>query len=290
MYDVIIIGGGPAGASAALYAVRGGLKVAVIHNNASALHKAERIQNYYGTGEVSGTALYASGIEQARSLGAEIIEDQCVFVALADIGFTVTTAKNEYISRALVIATGAARKTPNINGLKSFEGRGVSYCAVCDAFFYRKKTVAVLGAGEYAAHELATLKAVVGKTYLLTDGQTPSFEPTADGVYTAKIAEVEGDERLSKIVFEDGSELQVDGLFIALGTLGGGGLAASLGILTDKATGAIKTDEHGATNIPNLYAVGDCTVGVKQVARAVADGMATGYQLVKTLKGGSTAQ
>ena len=226
IYDVIIIGGGPAGVSAALYAVRGGLATAIIHSGSVGEYKAKR----------------------------------------------------------LVVATGAARKTVDIAGLKDYEGKGVSYCAVCDAFFYRKKRVGVIGAGEFAEHEYSAIKNVAGATYLLTDGETPSF--TADNVATDRIARVIGrDGRVGGVAFEDGTELELDGLFVAVGVLGSGAIAKSIGAFTD-INGAIITDEKGMTNVAGLYAAGDCTVGVKQVGKAVADGMTVGIALINDLKRG----
>lgn len=284
IYDVIIIGGGPAGVSAALYAVRGGLATAIIHSGSSALHRAERIENYYGSGALSGADLYDRGIEQARALGVAVIDGQATFAQTDGEVFTVSATVGEYKAKRLVVATGAARKTVDIAGLKDYEGKGVSYCAVCDAFFYRKKRVGVIGAGEFAEHEYSAIKNVAGATYLLTDGETPSF--TADNVATDRIARVIGrDGRVGGVAFEDGTELELDGLFVAVGVLSSGAIAKSIGAFTD-VNGAIITDEKGMTNVAGLYAAGDCTVGVKQVGKAVADGMTVGIALINDLKRG----
>ena len=284
IYDVIIIGGGPAGGSAALYAMRGGLATAIIHSGSSALHRAERIENYYGSGALSGADLYDRGIEQARALGVAVIDGQATFAQTDGEVFTVSATVGEYKAKRLVVATGAARKTVDIAGLKDYEGKGVSYCAVCDAFFYRKKRVGVIGAGEFAEHEYSAIKNVAGATYLLTDGETPSF--TADNVATDRIARVIGrDGRVGGVAFEGGKELELDGLFVAVGVLGSSAIAKSIGAFTD-VNGAIITDEKGMTNVAGLYAAGDCTVGVKQVGKAVADGMTVGIALINDLKRG----
>lgn len=283
-FDVAIIGGGPAGISAALYAARGGLKVAVIHSGASALHRAERIENYYGSGALSGAELYARGIEQARELGVAVIDGQATFAQTDGKTFTVNTTAGELRAKRLVAATGAARKSVNIEGLKEYEGRGVSYCAVCDAFFYRKKRVGVIGAGEFAEHEYSALKNVVGKAYLLTNGEQPSFE--ADNVERGGIARVLGrDGRVCGVMFDDGAELELDGLFVAVGVMGSGALAKSIGAFTDGG-GAIVTDKFGRTNVDGLYAAGDCTAGIKQIGKAVSDGMSVGLALINDLKRG----
>ncbi len=290
-YDVVIIGGGPAGVTAAVYCARGGLSVCVIHDGKSALMKAEKIANYYGTGEIGGAALYSSGIEQARAVGADIIEGQVVFAAFDGEYYSVEVAGaagEKYFSRRLVIATGARRVTVGIDGLAEFEGRGVSYCAVCDAFFYRNRRVAVLGDGEYAEHEYGALS-VAAERYLLTNGAKPTF--FAPNTVDKKIKRLFGSAsgRLAGVEFEDGSTLEIDGLFVALGTLGTVGLAKSMGILTD-GRGAIKVDGSGMTNLNGVYAAGDCTAGVKQIARAVADGMNVGLSVIAAAKKESEAR
>ncbi|MDE7463729.1 MAG: NAD(P)/FAD-dependent oxidoreductase [Clostridiales bacterium] len=193
IYDVVIIGGGPAGTSAALYAARGGLSVCIVHNGASALEKAERIQNFYGAGTVAGKALFETGIAQAAAVGADMIEAEVTFASRGDDNdFIITTTAGTLNAKRLVIATGASRRTLDIDGLKEYEGKGVSYCAVCDAFFCRNKRVAVVGAGEYAKHEYGALIAVASKTYILTNGETPTFCTGCDGVIEKKIKRVIG--------------------------------------------------------------------------------------------------
>lgn len=283
-FDVIIIGGGPAGASTALYAARGGLTVALLHNGLSALHRAERIENFYGAGTIGGAELYSRGLEQARAVGATVVE--CIVTSARFDGesFTVTANGGEYVGRRLVIATGAERRRADIEGLRELEGKGVSYCAVCDAFFYRKKRVGVLGAGEFAAHEYGALGGIVGEAILLTNGEKPTF--AAENVREQKIARLLRSEETGKLCgveFTDGDRLALDGLFVALGVMGSNALCKSLGVMTDEC-GAILTDEHGMTNVDGLYAAGDACVGIKQIGKAVADGVTVGTSVVADLK------
>lgn len=276
-YDVIVIGGGPAGVSAALYCARSGFSVCVIDGGASALLKAERIDNYYGTGGATGAALFVAGLDQARAAGAEILDGQVTFVS-ADDGFTVSSTAGELYGKKLIVATGASRARPkSIDG-----GAGISYCAVCDAFFYRKKRVGVIGAGAYARHEYETLAAVASSVALFTDGETPSFE--AEETYTQKITGVKRNgEKLVGVMLSDGKCVELDGLFVAIGVAGATALAKSMGILT-LGDGSIKTD-GGKTNVRGLFAAGDCTSGVKQVAKAVCDGMTAGLAAINELRG-----
>ena len=279
MARVIIIGGGPAGVSAGLYTVRGNIETIIFTQGGSALIKAEKIENYYGFPEgIGGKELYERGIESVRKLGAIVIEEE-VTEASYDGKFAVTTSKGEYRADALVIANGASRNTPKIKNIKEFEGKGVSYCAVCDAFFYRGKNVVVIGNGEYAVHEAQTLKNVTDNVTILTDGKDA---PEYDKCNTMKIMSVEGEERVEKIVFEDGSEMAVDGVFVAIGVAGGVDFARKLGALVNG--NYIAVDENMLTNVPNLYAVGDCTGGLLQVAKAVCDGAKAGISIVKNIK------
>ena len=173
MTDILIIGSGPAGISAALYAARAGMDTLVVSSGQSALFKAHMIENYYG-GSISGDELYKKGIAHAKELGVEIKEDQVVGLGF-DGDFIVTGEKSQYKAKAVIISTGSARKAPPLPGLSEFEGRGVSYCAVCDGFFHRGKNVAVLGSGTYALHEAMELSPIVESVTILTDGQAPEF-------------------------------------------------------------------------------------------------------------------
>lgn len=283
-FDVIIIGGGPAGVSAALYTVRGGISTCIIHSGESALHRAHGIENYYGAGTCSGAELYERGISQARDVGATVVCDQVTFVEYDGSGFTVSTVAHGAVRAGkLVVATGAARAKSGIAGIDAFDGKGVSYCAVCDAFFYRKKRVGVVGAGEFAAHEYGAISAVAGETYLFTDGEKPSF--AAPLTVQKKIASVYAreDGRLGGVELADGERIELDGLFIALGVMGSSALAKSVGVLTDK-NGAVVTDARGMTNIKGLYAAGDCTAGIKQVGKAVSDGLTVGMSVIADIK------
>lgn len=279
MANVIIIGGGPAGVSAGLYTLRGNIDTTIFTQGGSALVKAEKIENYYGFPEgIGGKELYEKGLESVKRLGANVIEEEVTNVDY-DGKFIVNTDKNEYRADALVIANGANRNVPRIKNIKEFEGRGVSYCAVCDAFFYRGKKTVVIGNGEYAVHEANTLEKVAESVTILTDGKDA---PEYDKCDTRKIKSIEGRDTVEKIVFEDGSEMAADGIFVALGVAGGVDLARKLGAVVNGSY--VVVDENMLTNIPNLYAAGDCTGGLLQVAKAVCDGAKAGIDINKKLK------
>ena len=283
MSNVIIVGSGPAGISAALYTVRAGLDTTIIHNGVGALAKAHAIENYYGFAlPVSGEALAMSGVEQARRLGARIIEDEITGIGFED-KLTLAGASGSYAADFVILATGSPRSAPRIPGLSEHEGQGVSYCAVCDAFFHRGKPVAVLGEGEYALHEIRALLPVVRSVTLVTDGKTPSIQvPDEVRLDTREITAVESDDAGLRIRFKTGGVLPVSGIFVAYGVAGGPELARKIGAMTEG--NRILVDPAMATNIPGLYAAGDCTGGMLQVAKAVYEGALAGTSVVKAAR------
>jgi thioredoxin reductase (NADPH) len=283
MADVIILGNGPAGISAAAYTTRAGLKTLVIGRDGGSLLKAEMIENYYGFATpISGEQLVRDGLDQASRLGAEIISDEVVGITY-DGQFVVQLKNQEYKSPALILATGSSRSTPKIEGLQRLEGHGVSYCAVCDAFFYRRKDTAVLGNGDYALHEAMELLPVVGSVTLLTNGKDPTVEiPDGITVIKKEITSFQGDAVLSSVVFADGSHLEISGVFIAVGVAGSSDLAKKLGAQIKGSS--IVVDENMQSSIPGLYAAGDCTGGMLQVAKAVYDGAKAATGVIKLLR------
>ena len=283
MANILIIGAGPAGVSAALYTARSGVETAILHHGASALQKAERIENYYGfPGGISGTELLAAGIQSAEALGISVKREEAVGISY-DGRFEIRTDRSVYTADALLLATGTARKTPANPDSTGMAGSGVSYCAVCDAFFYRGKPVAVLGGGQYALHEAETLLPLSGQVTVLTNGRPPEAEfPETIRVDTRPVARVLGAARVEGVAFADGEALACDGVFVAEGTADSASFARTLGILTDR--GRITVDAGMQTNLPGLFAAGDCVGGLLQVSKAVADGAAAGLSMVRFLK------
>lgn len=283
MKDVIIIGHGPAAVSAALYLRRAQKSVALIGRDMGALQKAEKIENYYGlAAPISGKELAETGISQAKALGADVISDE-IFDIGYDGDFVVTAYSGEYRAKAVILATGAARKAPAISGLKEFEGRGVSYCATCDAFFYRQKTVGVIGDGEYALHELSHLLNVCEKAYLLTNGEpAPKSLPEKAQAITEPISEIIGESVVTAVKLKNGREIALSGVFVALGSAAAADFARKLGI--EVTNGSITVDENMKTAVEGVFAAGDCTGGLLQVSTAVAEGAKAAMSALAFLK------
>ena len=280
MKNLIVIGKGPAGISAALYAVRGGANVSIIAKDGGALEKADKIENYYGfNGGISAKKLITDGVLQAEKLGVEIIDAEVHGVEYAANGFTVKTTAGSREANAVIIACGTTRNVPPIANIEKFEGSGISYCAICDAFFFRGRKVAVIGNAAYAKAEYDVLKNVIENVTILTNGETPQFDLPCN---TKRIDRLEGESRLERVVFSDGTSENFDGIFIACGSAGAFELAKKLGL--EHKNNKIITNENRATNVPGIYAAGDCTAGLQQIAKAVYDGMIAGTQALKYLK------
>ena len=283
MAKVIIIGGGPAGVSAALYTQRAGFETVILEKGVGALGKAHAIENYYGfIDPIPGQDLYDNGLAQAQRLGVEVINTEVYALGFSS-SLEVIAKAGTFPCDAIILATGSTRNVPKIAGIKDYEGKGVSYCAVCDGFFHKGKDVAVLGAGEYALHEALELVPIVGSVTLLTNGEPLEVElPDTIKVNDKKIKEIAGDDLLSSVVFEDDSNIEISGLFVAQGTAGSTDLARKLGVATEG--NKIVVNENMATNIPGIYSAGDCTGGMLQVAKAVYDGALCASSVIADLR------
>lgn len=284
-YDVIIIGSGPAGISASLYTRRANLKTLIISKGIGILSKVEKIENYYGFAEpITGEKLQETGEAQAKRLGVEFVKEEVVAVEW-DSEFKVETVNNSYMAKTVILATGLSRKTLPIKGIKELEGRGVSYCATCDAFFYRGKDVAVIGNGEYALKEMEALKPVANTVTLLTNGENllenRSIEVAVD---KRKIREVRGIDKVEEIAFTDESSQKIDGVFIALGTASSSDLARKIGARISEKNEVMVKEETMETTVPSLYACGDCTGGILQISKAVYEGTKAGLAVIKKLR------
>ena len=283
MPNIVIIGSGPAGVSAALYAARAGVDTTILTKGPGALDRAEKIENYYGfETPVTGAELERRGIEGAKAVGVKFVTTEAVGLTYTD-KLTVETLAGDFPADAVILATGASRAAPRIPGLAGLEGHGVSYCATCDAFFYRGKDVAVLGSGEYALHEVQALLPVVQHVTLLTGGAalTAQFPPEVT-VREEPVEAILGEERVTGVQLAGGETLEMSGVFVALGVAGSTALARKLGAEVDG--NKIVVDEKMQTTLPGLYAAGDCTGGLLQVAKAVYEGAVAGTEAAKAVR------
>ena len=287
MKDTIIIGSGPAGITAGIYLKRAGFNPLIISQNNSSLNWTEKIENYYGFEEpIKGNELYERGIKQAQNLGINILNKEIINIKYTENGFEIITANQgideKYETKYIVLATGTIRNKPDIQGINEFEGKGVSYCAVCDGNFFRNKEVAVLGSGEYAIGEIEELLPIVKNVTLLTNGEEAIQNRLNINVNSNKISKFSGDTKIKEVIFENGSSQQIDGLFIAQGTASSVDFAKKIGAKVEN--NCIAINENMETSINNVYACGDCTGGILQISKATYQGMVAGLEIIKKLR------
>lgn len=288
MYDVIIIGRGPAGLSAALYTVRSNMNTLIIGRNDSRLGKADKIDNYFGFADtVSGKQLLSDGEKQVKRLGAEVVEDEVISIEKED-HFTVVTATQKYSCKALLLATGQPHKVIRIENLVKFEGKGVSYCSTCDGFFYNNMKVGVLGNKDFAIHEALELLTYTKNITVYTNGKQLEVSSKYDEelkkfkVETRQISKLDGVDFLQRIHFTDGTGEELDGLFVAYESASSVDFARKLGILVDGSS--VVADASQQTNLEGLFAAGDCTSSFKQVSVAVGQGAIAGKAMAEYVK------
>lgn len=255
MSDIIIIGGGPAGISAALTAVNRGKTVTIITASpeTSNLHKAAEITNYPGIPKISGAELLEAMLSQARDMGVEVITGTALNVIPMGEKFGVSFGKDYLECGAVIIASGVVQQNL-YPGEAEFLGRGVSYCATCDGMLYRGKSVAVIGMFEGAREEADFLRSI--------GCQVEYFNRTR-----AKKYEIMGEERVN-VLLADGVVYHVDGIFILRTSIVPAALVSGL----ESDSGHIAVDKHLATNVPGVFACGDCTGAPYQIAVSVGEG------------------
>lgn len=296
MLDAIVIGAGPAGISSALYLKRANLDVLVLYHGESQLQKAHKIDNYYGFADgISGNDLYEEGINQAKNLGIEVLDSEVTNIQIAsETSYTVTTSSGEYQAHAVIIATGNKKLKPNVQNLAELETKGVSYCAVCDGFFYRKKDVCVIGDKLYAFQEAMHLKKIASSVTILTNGKddaeikellkSQSDEQGLDKIIieTKPLKKIIGTDFVEGVEFTDGTSIEAKGVFVALGEAGGADFAKKLGLTLEG--DSIKTDSKMATNAKGIYSCGNVNGGLLQVCKAVYEGGLAGLSAVEYIR------
>ena len=285
MIDVLIIGGGPAGLSSAVYAKRAGLSVMVLDKGASEcqITKATEVENYLGFKSISGIDLHAQFVEHAKAQDIPIIKKGAVSVEKTELGFRVFTKKDEFECKHLVLAMGRSHKHLGVEGEDRLAGAGVSYCATCDGFFFRNKVVAVIGGGDSAVSQAIYLSAFCQKVYLIHRRdvfraanylvERAREKDNIEFVLNATVNEILGDNSVSGVSISQSEvrTIECDGVFGAVGEKPN--MSFAIEGLETTAQGQIITDNYCRTNIEGLYAVGDIRDReVYQIITAVADG------------------
>lgn len=296
MYDIIIIGGGPAGLTAAVYARRAG-KSALVLEKASfggQITYSPKIENFPSEKSISGTELADKMMEQALSQGADIELEEALSVEKVGDGFKVTTDFSEYEAKAVIIATGAKHRLLGVEGEENLVGKGISFCAVCDGAFYADKEVMVIGGGNSALVEATLLAETCKKVtivqnlpYLTGEKTTADALLSRDNVeviYSTVVKEFKGADELEAVVLkaEDGAEttLNPDGVFVAIGLAPENTAFENLARLNEY--GYIMADESCLTKTQGVFVAGDCrTKQIRQIATAAADGAVAALKAVE---------
>jgi thioredoxin reductase (NADPH) len=295
-WDIIIIGAGPGGLAAALYAARAGLKALVLDKGVvpgGQIATTSTVEDYPGIQSISGEALGAAMKKAAESFGATVMMGETVS-SISDKGKTksVSTSKAEYSAKAVILATGAKYKKLNVPGEDMFLGKGVSFCAVCDAPFFKGKRIAVIGGGNSAVDEALYLARFAEKVTLIHRRDSLKADkvlqerlfanPKISVIWNNEVAEIKGNGKVEKLILKNtkdgsGSELACDGVFVYVGMEPNSALANGLAGMD--AQGYILTNEKMETRAKGVYAVGDARASpFKQAITAAGEGAIAAHE------------
>lgn len=294
-HDLVIIGAGPGGYSAAIYAARYKMDVLMIGQMPGGIAAtAHDIRNYPGFPKISGMELMMKMIEQAKLLGVPVKQDVVLGVKQYQEGILVKTNKEEILAKKIIIATGTARRELGIPKEKELTGKGVSYCATCDAGFYQDKVAAVIGGGDAALTAALLLAKFAKKVYLIyrqkefTKAEVSWIDDVKNNekievMFEEEVLELIGEEKLEKVKLKSGAELELDGLFIEIGGTPNTKLAEELGLELNN--GSIIVDKDQRTNVASVFAAGDVTDRpFKQIATASGDGATACFGAFKEIR------
>ncbi|MEM3736853.1 MAG: FAD-dependent oxidoreductase [Candidatus Bathyarchaeia archaeon] len=288
VWDLLIIGAGPAGLAAGIYGARMGLKTLIVAEVLGGMAAdALTVENYPGFAQISGFELMDKMRRQAEAYGAILNSPETVLEMVLDGSEKkAKTDASAYSAKALIIATGCTHRKLGVPGEDKFRGRGVSYCATCDGRFFRGKKVMVVGGGNVAAHEVLYLKDLASKIYLVhrREGMRADailekrvVECGVEAIWNSEVRSIEGNDQVSlvrvynKKTGEDRA-VEVDGVFIAIGELPRSEVAKKAGVPTN-AEGYIIVDGNQETKIQGVYAAGSVTGSVNQIGVAVGEGI-----------------
>ncbi len=289
--DVLVIGSGPAGIQAAIHASRRKVSVVVAGRPSASAAAGTEMDNYFGTGLVSGDRLIEEGIRQAESTGAVFSGQNVISSSRDGEAFRfVLEDGTEVVSKAVVIATGISRKKLGIPGEKELFGKGVSYCAVCDCNFYKGRRAVIVGNESEAATSAEMMTGYASETsWVAWDVQaSPVLVEKAEAagvrLYGSKPRAIVGEAKVEALELEDGTTIPTDGVFIELGARSAADIAMDLDVMPEM-DDTIKVGTDCATEVPGVYACGDVTGKPWQVAKAVGQGCVAGTNAAAFVKG-----
>lgn len=294
MYDVIIIGAGPAGLTAAIYLGRAGKKVLILEKNVygGQIVNSKEVENYPAISKISGFDFSNNLYNQAKNFGAELKYETVVNLTKDK---EVTTNRGKYQAKSIIIATGLSNRTLEIDGVDSFIGRGISYCATCDGNFFKDKVVAVVGGGNTALEDAIFLSNICKKVYIIHRRTTFRGEKilqdilnkkdNVEFVFNSNVVKINGNELLESIIINTNNEekeLQIDGLFLAIGQIPNN---SYIDIIDLDEKGYAIANEDCKTNIDGIYVAGDFrTKKVRQLVTAASDGATAAINAIEYIE------
>ncbi len=304
-YDVVIIGAGSAGYTAGIYATRYGLRTLIIGAEPGGqVNEAYEIDNYPGFLSVNGAELMKKFREHTEKLGAKLLISEVKDVRKEGEKFLVKAGGEEYAAKSVILATGSKKRKLGLPGEDELRGRGISYCATCDAPFFRDKTVGVIGGGNSAVKAAILLAEHAKKVYLVYRRKKENMKAMpfwirkaeenekVEMIFEARPKEIRGKEKLEAVVFDQKGkdiEIKMDGLFIEIGTEPENALAKKLGVSLDE-RGKIEVKNDMSTNIEGVFAAGDVTNAsndFEQIVTACAEGAIAAKSVYEYVKGKS---
>lgn len=285
VHDLVIVGAGPAGITAAIYAARYKMDFVIVGGVLGGnMSVSFDIDNYPGYPHTTGSELTGNMVKQLSTIGHEIVADSIKKIEKTKEGFRLEGNTGNYQGKKLLLAVGTERNKLGVPGEEKLCGKGVSYCATCDGFFFKNKTVAVVGGGDAAAESAVFLSEIASKIYIIVRRDVFRAEPDWEArlkkaknveiLFKSQVKEIVGKETVEKVVLDTGEELKLDGVFIEIGETPSSVLYDELGLKRDK-EGYVVVDEKMKTSTNGVWAVGDSTTGsnkFRQIITACAEG------------------
>ncbi|MCD6215936.1 MAG: FAD-dependent oxidoreductase [Candidatus Aenigmarchaeota archaeon] len=284
VFDLIILGAGPAGLSAAIYASRYNLNFLVVRKDKGLASETNEVENYLGIYPVTGLELTNRFETHAKNFGTKIINEEIISIEKKDKAFTVKTINGEYKSRAIIYAVGGKKRKLEVEGEKKFIGKGVSYCATCDAPFFKNKTVGVVGGANAAVEAALLLSEFAQKVYIIYRKDKLRAVPylvekikqrkNIEVLYNNTVKKINGKISVESVKLDNEKELKMDGLFVEIGHVPNYQLAEKLGVKISEDKRVV-VDQNMSTNIAGFFAAGDVTTGSNkfdQIITAAAEG------------------
>lgn len=294
-YDLIVLGGGPTAIGCAIYAARFALNVLIVGKTFGGLIATTHlVENYPGIASTSGQGLMDMFKEHMNSLNIPYISDEIRSIEKADDHFILHSFFQKFKVYTVCIATGSERKKLGIPGEEEFAGRGVSYCATCDGPFYKDKVVIVVGGSDSAAKEALFLSQNVKKVYIVYRGEEIRAEPInkkrvyendkIEIIYNTNIVEIKGDTSVKSVIFDNGKEFDINGVFIEVGSIPNSDLAKRISVKINEKD-EIMINRKSETNIPGIFAAGDVAdAPFKQAITGVAEGVIAAFSAFDYVK------